>query len=51
MKSDYMISVNKRFIEMHSPHPSTAGMTKETTVHLRLPVFFFIVSSVVAHGK
>ena len=31
--------------------PQTVGMRKETMVHFKLPVSFFIVSNVVVHGK
>ena len=31
--------------------PQTVGIRKETIVHLRLPVSFFMVSNVVLHGK
>lgn len=31
--------------------PVKRGIKKETTVHFKLPVSFFIVKTVVAHGK
>ena len=36
---------------MHNIIPQTVGSKKERKVHFKLPVSFFIVKSVVPHGK
>lgn len=36
---------------MHSATPTAVGMAAAAAVHLRLPVSFFIVRSVVEHGQ
>ena len=40
-----------RFIVMQKIIPAAVGRAAASAVHLRLPVSFFIVRSVVAHGQ
>ena len=54
VKSIYIIPhivFKTKFTTIHSTTPTTVGSNAEKTVHLRLPVSFLIVHSVVAHGK
>lgn len=40
-----------KFVKTQRPIPTSVGTSRDTSVHLRLPVSFFIVISVVEHGQ
>lgn len=47
----YTNKFQTKVVDIHTTIPQTVGIIKETIVHFQLDVSFFIVRSVVLHGK